>query len=44
MNAVSCYRVDDDRGRLLASMFLDQGLWERRLHFAGGLLPLIPFA
>lgn len=28
-------RVDDDRGRLLASMFLDQGLWERRLHFAG---------
>lgn len=30
----SLARVDDDRGRLLASMFLDQGLWERRLHFA----------
>jgi len=30
----SLAKVDDDRGRLLAAMFLDQGLWERRLHFA----------
>ena len=27
-------QIDDYHGRLLASMFLDQGLWERRLHFA----------
>jgi hypothetical protein len=26
--------MDDERGRHLAAMFLDQGLWERRLHFA----------
>jgi hypothetical protein len=26
--------IDDECGRVLASMFLDQGVWERRLHFA----------